>query len=166
MARINLRKHKGNSRYFIIRCACREIITRQASCVLINFQVLLLAHCESSGDRLCQYRLNASGSEEMVLIAQLLSADPHDSAVVRGILVALFAAKLPAPVAKKKHEKMMQANGLCYPQALRVLTVGNLESLGVPMGEALMILSMAHVEPSQSGTGVPAETEPQRRQRH
>jgi hypothetical protein len=102
----------------------------------------------------------------MVLIAQLLSADPHDSAVVRGILAALFATKLPAPVAKKKHEEMMEANGLCYPQALRVLTVGNLESLGVPMDEALTTLSVVHVEPDRAGTGVPAETEPQRRQRH
>ena len=79
----------------------------------------------------------------MVLTAQLLSADPHDSAVVRGILAALFAAELPAPVAKKKHEEMMEANSLCYTQALRVLTVGHLESLGVPMGEALMIVAEA-----------------------
>ena len=78
---------------------------------------------------------------------------------MRGILATLFAAELPAPVAKKKHEEMMEANSLCYTQALRVLTVGHLESLGVPMDEALMIVAAIQADPG-ADAGVDAERAP------
>ena len=76
----------------------------------------------------------------------LCKADGTDAAAIYGVLAALFL-QLPQAVRASKHEDAFKANSLCYTAALEMLTVQSLESLGIPMGEAMMIIGI--IRPAQ-----------------
>jgi hypothetical protein len=80
----------------------------------------------------------------MVRLAHALrAADPADDPdVILGIIAGLFEAHLPASVKAKKHEVVFRDNGLCHQSVLVVLTVDQLRSLGITMGEAMLVLSV------------------------
>ena len=88
----------------------------------------------------------------MVLIAELRSLSNDEPAVVQGVLAALFAAKLPAAVAARQHDKTVEANSLCFVAALEVVSAEQLQQLGILMGDALMIM---RVITEQAGAAPP-----------
>ena len=75
------------------------------------------------------------------LCQQLLAVDLDDPDVVRGVLAALFE-RLPLPVQEKQHEEAMHASALCYGASLRLTTARTLEGIGIPTGEAVMMVEL------------------------
>ena len=67
--------------------------------------------------------------------------EPDDSDIVEAILKGLFANKLPAVLATKKIADTTRANAFAYVRALRLLTLSDLEELGILRGEARMVLA-------------------------
>ena len=77
----------------------------------------------------------------MGLVPRLREADdPDDEDAVYGTLAALFLA-LPAAVRKTDPATLLRANGYCFVEALKLLTVEDLELLGVPRGHARMVMN-------------------------
>ena len=74
-------------------------------------------------------------------------ADPDDQDVVAGVVASVLAG-LPADVVAAKHEREMRANGLCRCRVLRKLQIKDLESLGISLGDSIMILEVLQVEPA------------------
>ena len=72
-------------------------------------------------------------------------ARPDDQDVVKGVVAFLFE-KLPADFRDKKHEDVLRANGLCRVRVLRRLTEEKLESLGVSMGDSMMLVEALQAE--------------------
>ena len=74
------------------------------------------------------------------LVQELRAADPADDPdVILGIITGLFDA-LPVPVRAKQHQNVFRDNGLCYQQVLEQITVDQLRSLGITMGESMLVL--------------------------
>ena len=69
--------------------------------------------------------------------------DPDDEAEVYGILAALFLV-LPSAVRKLDPAAVLKANGYCFVSALGLMTLDDLEQLGMPRGHARMIMNCVH----------------------
>ena len=72
-------------------------------------------------------------------------ATPDDQDVVKGLVAFLFE-KLPADFRNEKHEDVLRVNGLCRVRVLRKLSEQKLESLGVSMGDAMMLVEALQAE--------------------
>lgn len=83
------------------------------------------------------------------LVQALRDADPQDDPVVVLAVVKGLLSSLPATVAVKRHEDILEQNGLCYVQELEHLTLDELRGCGIVLGEAKMILrKLREEEPS------------------
>ena len=80
----------------------------------------------------------------MGLVKGLKEADdPDDEAAVYGILAALLLV-LPSAVRKLDPATVLKANGYCFVSALVLMTLDDLEQLGMPRGHARMIMNCVH----------------------
>ena len=76
----------------------------------------------------------------MRLKAQLEECEtPDDQDVVKGVVAFLFLQE-PEDFRDAKHEDALRANGLCRVRILRRMTEAKLESLGIPIEDAMILL--------------------------
>ena len=72
-------------------------------------------------------------------------ATPDDQDVVKGVVAYLFD-KLPEDFKEQRHEDVLRANGLCRVRLLRRLTEEKLETLGLIMGDAMLLVEALRAE--------------------
>ena len=67
-----------------------------------------------------------------------------------------WSRKLPEDIVELGHEETLFTNGLCRVRVIRKLTDVKLESLGISMGDVMMILDVLHAKqpPGQPAAGV------------
>ena len=93
----------------------------------------------------------------MGLVKGLREADdPDDEAEVYGILAALFLV-LPSAVRKLDPAAVLKANGYCFVSALGLMTLDDLEQLGMPRGHARMIMNCVFETRAPPTSNTPAE---------
>ena len=92
---------------------------------------------------------------------------PDDQELVEGLINKKAFAKLPDDFTKAEHEKTLRAGGLCRVRCTKRLTEGELENLGISMGDGMMILDVLQTneepEPALGAAGeVRSATKPRR----
>ena len=81
---------------------------------------------------------------------QLNAEQPADESSMFDILVALLLALPPAVRDEREPADVLRANGYCHLDALRTLTVGDLELLGFVRGHSAMIMALIRPPPNES----------------